>query len=294
LIEKKIIVIASSDTTKFKVGDIIETIDGRSALQELKEQESLISGSPQLRRFRALNVFGTDFKKSIANVFILRQGKQIQINFERYVLRNIFSNSLFQYSNPVFSDLGDNIFYMNNYDWNNEETLKKLVGANAVIINLLKDPDDFISHIVLQPVWSARWNIPVTTYPDQINTYWDTAGRWQIRLKEPYIKAKLIFLTHPYDVSANETFLGIVDYYKLGKLVGDSTAGTNGNYNSIPLMGGYSIWWTGMKVLKHDGSQHHLIGFNPDYPVVHTIQAVEEGKDVYIDKAMEVWKMESN
>lgn len=292
LIEKKIVVIASSDTTKFNVGDIIETIDGRTALQELQEQESLISGSPQLIRFRALNVFGADFNKRNANVLILRHGKHIQMNSERYVRREIFFNSLFQYSNPVLSNLGDSIYYMNNYDWNNEETLKKLVGAKAIIINLLKDPVDFISHIVTRPVWSARWNIPISAYPDQKNTYWDTTGRWQIRPKEPYIKAKLIFLTHPHDVSSGETYLGIVDNYKLGKLVGDSTAGTNGNYNSIPLMGGYSIWWTGMKVLKHDGSQHHLIGFRPDFQVNHTLQAVKEGKDIYIIKALEVLKME--
>jgi hypothetical protein len=292
-IEKKIVVIASSDTLKFKVGDIIETIDGKSALKELSEQESLISGSPQLRRFRALNVFGTDFNKSNANIQIIRKGKQIQMNFERYVMRDILYNSLFQYSNPVFANLGDSIFYLNNYDWNNEETLKKLVGAKAVIINLLYKPSDFISHIVLQPVWSARWNIPISAYPDRINTYWDTAGRWQIRPKEPNIKAKLVFLTHPYDISSGETYLGIVDYYKLGKLVGDSTAGTNGNYNSIPLMGGYSIWWTGMKVLKHDGSQHHLVGFQPDYPVKNSLQAVKEGKDVFLEKALEVARHES-
>jgi len=53
-------------------------------------------------------------------------------------------------------------------------------------------------------------------------------------------------------------------------------------------MGGYSIWWTGMKVLKHDGSQHHLIGFKPDYPVTHTIEAIVEGRDEYLEKAKEV------
>ncbi len=293
LVEKKITVIASSDTTKFKVGDIIETIDGRTGLQELQEQESLISGSPQLRRFRALNVFGTDFYKSKANITILRQGKQIQMNFDRYVMSTIFFNPLQNLFEPALADLGDNIFYMNNFNWNNEETMKKLVNAKAIIINQLKDHFEFIPHIISQPVWSAKWNIPVSAYPDQLNTHMDTS-RWQVRPKEPQIKAKLIYLTHPYDVSANETILGIIDYYKLGKLVGDSTAGTNGNYNSIPLMGGYSIWWTGMKVLKHDGSQHHLIGFKPDYPVNNTIQAVKDGKDVYVDKAMEVIKMESN
>jgi hypothetical protein len=46
--------------------------------------------------------------------------------------------------------------------------------------------------------------------------------------------------------------------------------------------------WTGMKVLKHDGSQHHLIGFQPDYPVKRTIQGIKEGKDEALEKAFKI------
>ena len=73
-------------------------------------------------------------------------------------------------------------------------------------------------------------------------------------------------------------------------MVGDTTAGTNGNVNFIPLMGGYSIMWTGMKVLKQDGSQHHLIGYRPDYPVKRTIKAIKENRDEYLEKALEILK----
>lgn len=43
-----------------------------------------------------------------------------------------------------------------------------------------------------------------------------------------------------------------------------------------------------MKVLKHDGSQHHLIGIQPTYPVQRTIKAVKEERDEYLEKAIEV------
>jgi hypothetical protein len=43
-----------------------------------------------------------------------------------------------------------------------------------------------------------------------------------------------------------------------------------------------------MKVLKSDGSQHHLIGFIPDYPVNRTIEAMLQGKDEYLEKAKEI------
>jgi hypothetical protein len=45
-----------------------------------------------------------------------------------------------------------------------------------------------------------------------------------------------------------------------------------------------------MKVLKHDGSQHHLIGIQPTIPVERTIQGVIEGRDEFLEKALEIVK----
>jgi hypothetical protein len=56
------------------------------------------------------------------------------------------------------------------------------------------------------------------------------------------------------------------------------------------LPGGYNISWTGMKVLKHDGSQHHGIGILPTVPVARTRQGVAEGKDEILLKGLEVVK----
>lgn len=45
-----------------------------------------------------------------------------------------------------------------------------------------------------------------------------------------------------------------------------------------------------MKVLKHNGSQHHGIGILPDMYVEKTIQGVKEERDEFLEKAMEVAK----
>ncbi|HJM65075.1 MAG TPA: S41 family peptidase [Roseibacillus sp.] len=87
-----------------------------------------------------------------------------------------------------------------------------------------------------------------------------------------------------------ESIMGIVEHYHLTEIVGQSTAGANGNINPFKLIGGYGISWTGMKVLKHDGSQHHLIGIRPTVEVRRTIKGVREGRDQYIEKALEIIK----
>lgn len=294
LIQNKVVVTASADIKLFRKGDIIKSIDGKNALKELKDQESLISGSSQLKRFRALNMFGSDFTKSEAHIILIRSGKEIELETNRQTKCNLFFNPLFEDYKFEFIDLGEGLYYLNNYSDKEKGAMEKLVHAKGIIINDLanKSSMEFISHIIKEPVWCAKWNVPINTYPDRMKTFFDTGGRWSIQPKKPFIKAKLIFLTHPYDVSYGETLLGILDNYKLGKFVGATSAATNGNVNFINLMGGYRIMWTGMKVLKHDGTQHHLIGFKPEYPVRRTIRAIKEGRDEYFEKAKEILQEE--
>ena len=41
-----------------------------------------------------------------------------------------------------------------------------------------------------------------------------------------------------------------------------------------------------MKVLKHDESQHHLIGIQPTVPVSRTLKGVSKGRDEVLEKAL--------
>jgi C-terminal processing protease CtpA/Prc len=70
--------------------------------------------------------------------------------------------------------------------------------------------------------------------------------------------------------------------------VGETTAGTNGNINPFALPGGYHITWTGMKVLKHDGSRHHGVGIAPTVPVPRTIRGVADHRDEQLDRALAI------
>ncbi|HYH06181.1 MAG TPA: S41 family peptidase, partial [Thermoanaerobaculia bacterium] len=89
-------------------------------------------------------------------------------------------------------------------------------------------------------------------------------------------------------ISYAETWMGIVEAYKLGTIVGEPTAGTNGNINVVHLPGDYRVVFTGMKVLKHDGSRHHGVGIVPTVPVTPTIDGIRAGRDEQLEKALEV------
>ena len=80
----------------------------------------------------------------------------------------------------------------------------------------------------------------------------------------------------------------MVEHYRLAELVGEPTAGTNGNIATQHLPGGYDVTFTGMKVLKHDGTRHHGVGILPTAPVSPTLAGIAAGRDEQLEKAIEV------
>jgi C-terminal processing protease CtpA/Prc len=149
---------------------------------------------------------------------------------------------------------------------------------------------DLIPYLAKEPFVSARWEIPEIQFPDREGMRF-REERWPpAPPKEPHLGARVLIINVPSVVSYGESIEGILEAYKLAEFVGEPTAGTNGNVNFNTLPGGYRVMWTGMKVIKHDGSQHHLVGIQPTYPVKRTLKAVAEGRDEYLENAVEILK----
>lgn len=299
-IEDKVVIVASSDTV-FKKGDIIKTIDGKSSENIIVKNIEYASGSPQVRRIKAINQLGQGDVGSIADVEILRGGKTINIKLERKLLglKKTFTN---EFSLPLIKKLDNDIYYVNLYipQKDFDENLEELSKAKGIIFDWRFSNQyqprkgivkylDVVLHIADKDVKTAILNMPQVIFPDREEMKY-VNEEWSASPEQPHFAGKIVFIINPDVMSTGETSMGIVENYKLAETVGESTAGTNGTTNFIRLPGGYRIMWTDMQVLKHDGSQHHLIGIQPNYPVKRTIKAVIEERDEYLEKAIEVLK----
>lgn len=171
-----------------------------------------------------------------------------------------------------------------------QQALPLLEAATGIIIDLRGYPKiswDFIGHLIDQPVTSARWHVPQAKYPDRHQLDFEFSN-WSIEPRQPRFKAKVVVMTNGSAISRAEVDLGIIEHYRLAEIVGQPTAGTNGNVNELILMGSYLIWWTGMKVVKHDGSRHHGVGILPTVPIERTIQGIAEQRDEFLERAIEI------
>jgi C-terminal processing protease CtpA/Prc len=95
-----------------------------------------------------------------------------------------------------------------------------------------------------------------------------------------------MFLADANAISQSESILGIVEYYELGEIVGQRTAGVTGNSNPVLLPGGFSVGWTGMRVQKHNGELHQITGIAPTVPVTKTVDGLISGRDEILERAL--------
>ena len=286
-----IVVDRAAAASGLQPGDVLIALDGRPVNAVWDEIAARASGTPQwIAYVAARQLLSAELAAPLA-LTIRRGGAETTLSVPRAALQRAPD----EHRPQTGTELRPGVIYV---DLTTATVVDiaalrpRLVSARGIVFDMRgypssSQPDQsvfpYLTHETLQ---SARWNVPVITHPDVVDS-WITNGRWSLPPKEPYIAAKRAFVTDGRAISYAESIMGIVEAYHLGAIVGEPTAGTNGNANSVALPAGYGFVFTGMKVLKHDGSRHHLIGILPTVPVHRTLAGITAGRDELLDAAVE-------
>jgi C-terminal processing protease CtpA/Prc len=294
-VENRLVItkVAAQGASGLEPGDVVLKIDGKDAGEALSEREALISGAtPQWQRDKSLRQLRSGAKDSELKLDVQpRTG-----NPRRVVLRRDAElPTLAEARPPQVGEIKPGVFYLDLERIKDEDfqaLLPKLERAQGIIFDMRGYPQvspAIISHLIDKPVESARWMVPIITVPDHnAPIAYNESGRWNIPPMTPRLRAKIAFITNGRAISYAESYMGIIEAYKLAAIIGEPTAGTNGNVNPFVLPGGYRVAWTGMKVLKHDGSRHHGVGILPTEPVSRTIRGVAEKRDEQLERAIAI------
>ena len=288
LVESQVVVTASADKTVQR-GDVIISMDGSSPAQLLVTEEALISGSPQWRHVRGLKQLGRGPLGSALVLGIRRGNTNVSITVSR-IDRDVSEAP----SHSPIERFDDGVYYvdlgrapMADID----TVMDRLATAPGIIFDLRGYPNSnhqVLSHLLTHPDHANAWMaVPRVTRPDRASTptSWETAG-WDMPALQPHIGGRVAFLTGPGAISYAESVMGLVAYYHLGEIVGEATAGTNGDIAQISAPTGCNTFFTGRRVTKLDGSRHHLIGVQPTIPASRTIAGVIARRDEVLEKAL--------
>jgi C-terminal processing protease CtpA/Prc len=276
---------------RVRPGDEVIAIDGRPIAACIRDAEARVSGAtPQYVRARVAARLATiEGADSVALDLRSRAGatwRQRMVRDSSGWVRAARRDSV--------AELRPGLLYIDLRrvtDQDFQRELPRLAEARGVIFDLRGYPGRIspvvLAHLIDTTITSARWNIPIVRHPDHRDLEFEFSN-WPVPPRSPRIRARAAFLIDAKAISYAETFLGMVEHYRLAELVGEATAGTNGNIVMQRLPGGYSVVFTGMKVLKHDGSRHHGVGILPTVPVSPTIAGISAGRDEQLEKAIEV------
>lgn len=293
-IEDRLVVLAAAPGTGLLVGDVVTAIDGREVAGLLAEKETLISGATsQWKRWRSSQAVKAGPVGSKAVLTIQRSdGAALELTVQRVPVAEAMAVRPFA-PEPV-AELAPGIFYIDldrvgNADLN--DAWPQLAQVKGLIFDMRGYPtgmtQEFLGHFSDQTIYSASWNTPVAMRPDRQAVTWSTS-QWVIRPLAPRVTAKVAFLADGRAISRAEAFLGAVEGAKLAPIVGETTAGTNGNVNKLRLPGDYTVTWTGMRVVKQDGTPHHGVGIKPSVEVHRTIAGVRAGRDEQLEAALAI------
>jgi hypothetical protein len=279
-------------------GDTVLSIDGKPAREVVEDAETRISATtPQHRRARTLPNLAIKHKDVELRLEIQPLDGPARTVTLRRMLPYFGEGSAAALRHKSLPDpiaeLRPGIFYVDLSRLTDDElksALDRLAAARGVVFDLRDHPS--VRHFILQhltdrPLYSEQFLVPLATRPDQQGVTW-LRTHWTLPPLQPRLKGKLAFLIGAKTFSAGDTFAEIVDTYKLGVLVGSPTAGITGNVNRVELPGNYRLIWTGMKVLKQDGTLRHGVAIQPTVPVEPTRRGLAEGRDEVLEKGLEV------
>lgn len=276
-------------------GDRVVEIDGREPAAALLELEREISGATlQWRRFRSVDELARGPLGSPVELRVVSPGGDERTVTLRRTTAVWGDGALSEPRPAPVTDLGDGIVYVDLGrvdDATFSGAIPRLADAAGLVFDMRGYPrfnfGSLVAHLIDEPVTSAQWHVPTPRRPDREKMGFHFSN-WTVQPIEPRFTDRVAFLTYGGAISAAETLMGIVEHYELGAIVGTATAGTNGNINPFTLPGNYHVTWTGMRVLKHDGSTHHGVGILPTVPVERTIAGLAAGRDEQLERAIEL------
>jgi len=297
VVEDRLVILSVYDKSlDLSPGDVVEAIDGQNAMEVYRGEAQYISAATQgWQQWRAVRNMLSGAENAETNLKVKRGFQSRHVTVKHSFSMGQFWQ-LYRKNDVLYKEIEPGIFYLNLDQIPMTEInvlLPRLKEAKGIICDLRGYPKGDNSRLIsylLKEKENARWMFtPRIIYPDYEKVTFRESS-WGMEPVQPHLDAKIVFITDGRAISYAESYMGYIQHHRLATIVGANTAGTNGNANVLRLPGVYSITWTGMKVLKHDGSQYHGVGVAPDIPVKMTIKGIQEGRDEFLEKALEVIK----
>lgn len=274
-----------------KIGDVIKKINGKKITKLFSKNYKYTPASNNSVKEREMSISLLRSKDSITDVEIERDNKRIKLILKAY--KGLDRTIKFTYNDTCFKYINKNIAYLNVGSLKKEylqNIFTEIKDTKGLIIDLRYYPKEFLvynlaMYLASKPNEFLTFSRTDNSFPG-LFFYGNTIKVGEIN-KTPY-KGKVIVLVNENTQSQGEFTTMALSSIENVKVLGNITAGADGNLSSILLPGEVRTMISGIGVYYPDKSQTQRVGVKIDYFVHPTIEGIKEGKDELIEKAIEL------
>ena len=289
-------VVVSSRVPELKVGDVLETLDGKPVEALFQEKKKYIGVSNEMAA--RTQFFGQRFLFPESFVVTLKGGKKASLKRlepvstpQKTTGKWLIEKEIATIKVPGFDDP--------QYEKDAVSLIGQYKDAKTLIIDVRGNgggstPVKLIDSLMDRSYRGASTASPLGVAVWKVRGYFENPQFFEPSLpqkpEKPLFKGRVIILTDRHVASAAEDFcIPFKDNHR-ATLIGETSYGSTGQPYSYTFPNGMSFRVSSKRDSFPDGSPFEGIGILPDVAVPTTIAALRNGKDAVLEKAMEIAK----
>jgi len=296
-VENQAVVTGYSETTAgpatgFKVGDVIESLDGAPISELVNRWVPYYPASNQAARLRDIARGLTRGDCSSVRAGVRREDQALTISAQRMPLSSLnqTAGSTHDLPGETFRLLSDDVAYLKLSSVKSAELsgdINLAKNTKGMVIDIRNYPSQFVVFTLgsllqeratpfvrftladLQNPGAFHWGEPLMLTPGQ-----------------PHYQGKVMILVDEVSQSQAEYTALAFRSAPNSTVIGSTTAGADGNVSAIPLPGGHQTMISGIGVFYPDKKPTQRVGIIPDSEVKPTIAGIRAGRDEVLEEAL--------
>lgn len=294
--------------SKLRMGSVIEKIDGIELYQKMQAYWDYIPASNNGGKTKSLHYILLNSNKQTAMLSGYHpDGERFEliVDLKKRDLLKGYHNFFGMESPITYKMLADSVgyvFFSNINRKNLDSIMLSLMQTKAIIFDMRNYPANgsgtylVPEYLLKAPQYYSRLTRPDFSLPGTFiyevankETAYAQVGKHN---PNPY-KGKIILLVDNRTQSAAEWACMTLKTADNVTVIGDQTAGADGNVTRTILPGGYRINFSGLGIYYPNGTETQRIGIKVDVPVTYTVLDIVNQQDPLLKKALEFIKLKN-
>lgn len=283
------IVVKSTKTTELQRGDVILSINSVPILKAAEKLRPYIASSNEISFISKISPYLLSSDTSSFKVSVFRNQRE-----EHIILQQFCPNQKEEgpRSWKEYNLTAKKIGYINvaTADINEiSEIITNEKNPKGIILDMRTYPQISIMQILIplllpKPesfIWFS------TNNRQSVGNYTFVSNPKIGTYNSNYYKGKVAIIVNENTISHGEFTSMAYRKAPNSKIIGSQTAGADGNITTIYLPGAISFTYTALGAYYPNWENCQRIGIKIDIPVLPTVQDIKEGKDVWMERAIE-------